>query len=394
LVISLSAQNAITITDVHERVKSNNLELKAQIIQEEIADSNIKQAKKFPNPELEVELENLGKNEIGVGLSQPFELGVKRKIRVESANIEAEMAKLELEHLSLELQTETNRRILPLLALDQEIELLDNFILAARKTLVIIEDRVRKGASMNLDKLRAEVELEELLLERLAADNEKEQLKKELAALWVGSPEDFDSIDTEIVANITLPELEEIYNYLANHPETKMHSLERKMAKNELKDAKASTIPDLGIGAGIVRNNEEKSNAYVLSAGIELPIFNRNKDAINSVKLSKKVLDYEIESARIDKKAEINALYTEFSVLEKELNILKTKILPNLETINQSVISYYENGAVSFLEVLEAKAELLEAKSRLMELYNSQAELCNELYEISGYKIEIFRTIN
>jgi len=391
--LGLNAQTSLSLADVQQKVKDSNLDLKAQQVQEDIAESHIKQAKKFPNPELEVELENLGKNEIVVGISQPFELGGKRGIRVETAKLEAEISNLELKQLKLELETETNRKILPLLAVDREIELLDNFIAAARKTLAIMEERIEIGAAMILDKLRAEVELEELLLEHSASEAERFQLKKELAALWTGSPEDFNKIDVRVINDLQLPDLTEFYIALENHTETKIQNLERAIAKQELKDAKASAIPDLGIGAGIVRNNEEKENAFVLSAGLELPIFNRYKDEIKAVKLSRKVLDFEIDSAQLDRKAEINTLYSEFTVLTNELYVLKTKILPNLLTINQSINSYYEKGSVSFLEVLEAKSELLETKSRLMELYNTQAEICNELYELSGYKIEFFQNL-
>jgi len=388
--MNLHAQNSITIEEVHKRVKENNLEFKKLKIQEKIAKSNIKQASKFSNPEFEVELENLGKNEIGLSLSQSVELGGKRKIRIEMAELEQNLVKLESEQAELEITTETVRRILPLLALEQQVRTLDSFIPGAEKTLKIIEKNVEIGATKQIDKIRAEVELDELLLEKVIAINEMQQLKNDLSALWLGSADDFDELDASINKEIVVPPINAYFDAVAEHPETKIQNLERQIAQIELKDAKKSAIPDLSVGAGFVRNNELKENAYILSAGIELPIFNTNKDEIHSVSLGSEVVENEISGSVSERKAEIKAVYAELTSISKDMEVLENKILPNLHTIFQTLKEYYKNGSVSFLELIETQTELLETENRLMELHISKAELCNELYELSGYQVDVF----
>jgi outer membrane protein, heavy metal efflux system len=385
----LHAEDVLTLETILNRIQDNNLELKSMKKQIDAAQSGIVQAGLFSNPELEVELGNFGKDEIGVGLGQTFELGGKRKNRKDIAKSELMKTELELEMKKRELEISAIRGILPLLSASEKLILLDSAIAIGQTTTETIRKRVEAGSTMSIDLMRAEMDLEGLFLERRSADKELSQLHKNLPASWSESVVDFEKVSGKINDQINIPSLEILREALTEHPEVQMIELERKQSRLELKEAKISAIPDLSLGVGVTREMETEENSIGLTAGIELPIFNRHQGYIKAKEHSNAALQYEADNTILSKEAELLELYNQLSIITDELNTAKTKILPKAETVFQTLLDYYERGSISLLDVKEAQAELLECNTGIIENLAARAELLLDLYELTGYKMNI-----
>ena len=388
-IASLQAEEVLTLEKILKRIQDNNLELKSMQKQIEAAQSGIVQAGLFSNPELEIELGNFGKDEIGVGLGQTFELGGKRKNRKDLAKSELKKTELELEMKNRELEISAIRGILPLLSASEKLILLDSAIAIGQTTTETIRKRVKAGSTVPVDLMRAEMDLEGLFLERRSADKELSQLHKNLPALWSESVVYFDKVSGNINEDVSIPSLEILKESLLEHPEIQMILLERKQSRLELKEAKISAIPDLSLGVGVTHETETEENSIGLTAGIELPIFNRNQGYIKAKEHSNAALQFDADNTILAKEAELQELYNQLSIITDELNTTKTKILPKAETVFQTLLEYYERGSISLLDVKEAQAELLECNTGILDNLAARAELLTDLYELTGCKMKI-----
>ena len=337
---------------------------------------------------MEVEFGNFGKDEIGIGIGQSFELGGKKRTRIEIAKIELEKSELEFDIKKFELEIEAIRRVLPLLSNTTKLTLLDSIIAIAESTLKTIQKRVDAGTTMPTDAIRAEMELEELLLERRLADREVVQLKKNLSVLWSSSTIDFSSISGTINQKFTIPSLETFQKSLLNHPEIKMIELEWRLSQKELEESRIGAIPDLTISAGFTRSMETEENTVALSASIDLPIFSRNQGEIKSKEYSADAFQLDADNTILIKQTELQKLYNRLRTVDEKLNTIETKILPKAESVFQTLLGYYELGSVGLLDVIEVLSELLDYNTSIIDNYVIRTELLTDLYELTGHKMK------
>jgi len=385
----LQAEKHLTLEEILQRVQENNLELKSMQKQIEVAKANIEQARLNPNPELEIELGNFGKDELGIGIGQSFELGGKKKSRIEKARTIVEKSELQFEIKKFELEIETIRKVLPIYSIMTKMELLEFVIATEKSTLETIQKRVEAGSTMPIDAMRAEIELEELFLEKRIIEEEFIQLKKTLPALWSASSKNFVSVAGVINSKIIIPSIETFRKSLLEHPEIKMIEFEQKLFYAELNEAKSDAIPDLKIGAEFSRNMPAKENAIGISASIDFPIFNKNQGEIKKREYAIDAFNFEANNTNLIKDAELENLYSQIKNINEELSTIQTKILPKAETVFETLLEYYQRGNISLLDVIEAQTELFDYKTRVIENHLTRAELLTDLYELTGLNVKI-----
>ncbi len=159
---------AFDMTAIFERVDSRNSELKAARGEVEAAASEIDQAGLLPNPELEIGTENLGMAEAEVVVSQPLELGGKRKSRVAAAKLGREEAELRLAAVRLGLHAEALRRCGELVEVKAGTAVIDTMLALALRDKQRVDRRVEAGPAMELEGIRSQVAVDEIRMQREA----------------------------------------------------------------------------------------------------------------------------------------------------------------------------------------------------------------------------------
>lgn len=383
-----------TTVQIVEKVLKGNSNLKANNSLVRAAEEKSKQAKAIPNPELEVGLENFGVNEIEVVLSQPIELGGKRAKRIQYVNKEIEASKLDFENKTIEVEANVYRNIIPILALNNDIQILESIIAIVDSASLLIEKRISAGANSSVDLLRASMELDQLKLKKEMFEDEKFKRSNNLSSLWGDSSNNRIAVNGILNSDVQIPSIELYKEKFISHPDMKKMSIEKELSEIELLQAHKDAIPDLGISGGYLRNNESGENAVLFSASIELPVFNRNSGEINKLKSTVQSKVYEVEGAQTNRRIEISTVYNELQRIDVQIKSIKEKILPKSREILSTVFNHYGNGAISFLDVLEAQREDLELKLEMNNLEKEKALLITDLFELTGYKLETFKISN
>jgi len=386
-----SATEHLILTDVYELIERENPDIKAHRSAIAGAARGIRQARLSPNPEVEIALEDFGREIVEIVISQGFEFGDKRGSRVRVAQVEHATAEIELEAALLRLRSDAMSRFGTVIAAKRKVTLVDSLLSLARTTMVFTERRVEAGAAMAIDLVRSETALQENELEKRCLETEYLLARKNLAVLW-GDPTDVDwePVETFVCAPLEISS-EEIRLAADDHPNLQILEKNIRLIEEERSVERSAAFPNLSLGAGFLRDNGADEFVSVIQASVSLPMFNRNQGAV-----SKK--SFEIEQAyqllygeRLTRWAEVERVMGEIAILTERIQTLEGSILPNSEQILKVLMDHYQQGAVGILEVLDAQQSLMEKWIEHAEDLSERASLAGELMTLTGTECEVIR---
>lgn len=257
----------------------------------------------------------------------------------------------------------------------------EKFIKINEEILKTISERVKAGRTSPAEESKVKVALinSRIELQRLQRDYSSAQTKLNSLLGTTGknlvpTTELFDKL-------FTPPDKENIMQDLENAPSIKNINNETNIRKAQLQLEESLSVPDLTASLGVRYLNELKTNSFVASLSIPLPIFNRNQGNIQSAEVRIQQMD---EIIRAQKLSIISAINTSnnnlFSAYNNAMQ-LKENILPESEKAYEITKQGYLQGRFAFIDLLDAQRTLFETQTQyLLELtdyYNSLIEIEN-----------------
>ena len=132
------------------------------------------------------------------------------------------------------------------------------------------------------------------------------------------------------------------------------------LAQAELKWQRAMSIPDIDVSAGVRRIKEIEASGATVSIGIPLPLFNRNRRAVDAA-------EYElqrVEALKLAVQSELQTRilngYAEVAYFNTEATMLGQSAVPVAKQNMIATMEGYENGKFDLLAVLDAQRVLFE----------------------------------
>ncbi|MCK5573681.1 MAG: TolC family protein, partial [Bacteroidetes bacterium] len=171
----------------------HNPELAAFSHEIRAAEARALQATLYPNPELGIELENIGgsgsysgfkSSETTIGLSQLILLGGKRAKATQAAALKGDLAAWDYEIKRLDVITAVRKAFLDVLAAQQSVSLNEDLVELSDQLVKTISKRVRAGKSSPAEQSRARVMLSATQVELQRSRRELEAARRQLAATW------------------------------------------------------------------------------------------------------------------------------------------------------------------------------------------------------------------
>jgi cobalt-zinc-cadmium efflux system outer membrane protein len=355
------------------------------------AEAAVRQARVYPNPEIEVETEKFGEAEVEVVLTQPLPIGGTRGAAIAVARREVEIAELTLESGKISVEAELVRRFIPLLAARRRLELVDSLLDVSARSTDAVQRLVDAGGAMALDVVRSQLESDELTLERAEIVRSLEAGRVQLGELWGDMAPRFDGVEGTLPGTLDLPPVSEVSAAMETHPDWLLLDGEKRLIKAEMDEARAEGRPELALSAGYLRNNELDEEAAITGLSFSLPIFNRNKAAVTEKHHEMAAAEHTAERERLERAAALTTLYSKFEGTGRELDALSGELLSKATHVHQSLEEFYVQGKTGILDVLEARSHLLELRMRIVDLLEERALLTADLLELTGYRIEIIR---
>lgn len=353
----------------------------------------IEQAGALPNPEVELEAENiLGSGEFrqldGIEatflLKQRIELGGKRDKRLQvAAN---QRTKSELEYLTARYDAvfETIDAYYRLLAAQEREALFIEFVRLSETVYDIIDQTVQAGRDSPLEKTRARISVSSNRIKLKNAQRERERRVLALWKLWGYQVPAVTAVDGLLVLPDTIEPLDRFIQTIDRLPELRVSNREIDLREAEHQLEIAQGVQDIEIGAGVRYLAESSDGAFVLGLSIPLPLFDTNQGAIRATERL-------IEQAKADRAATENEIRSSIdetyqTLLEtyEESTKLEQDILPAAEQAFEASQLGYREGKFPYIDVLDSQRSLFESRVQRIDSLENFYTALNRLNRLSA----------
>jgi cobalt-zinc-cadmium efflux system outer membrane protein len=387
------AAEAVRVDDLVQLAVARNPRLAKATFDIDAAQGKHVQAGLYPNPALAVIGDELGDRQGPAGIitapqvTQEIVTAGKLSLSQAVAAREVDQAALALLRERYAVIGTVRGAFYDLYALERRVAVLDELVgLAA--------DATRTGQTLldnkqiaKLDLVQLEVELGRFRSQAEAARREIPGARRRLAAvvgdprLPVGAPAGpFDvlpSYDPDRVLDAVL----------ATHPEVRSARVGVERAQAAVRRAEVEPIPNLTLSTGYTRQNQNKSNDWLLGVSAPIPAWNRNQGNIREAKANLGAAIQDVGRAENDLAERVAVAYRTYASSLKLAEQYRTDILPKAEETYRLSREAFKGGQFEYLRVIQAQRTVAEARLEsvraLGEAWRAAAELSALLLEES-----------
>lgn len=374
----------------------NNLEFKALRAKLGISDAEIVTAGTRLNPHLMAD-NGVAEYTYRFGLEQTFELGGKRKKRVEVAQAEKRVIQEEVRQGLLELYSHVRRTYTELYYDQARYATYLHFEENAEKLVQVARERLKSGKGNELDVMQTGIKLlsvkNNLLVEgRLIQEARNDLnfvLNLPLSAQYLMEPPPvfpelpLGGVPTPLPSRDALEALRLdalIMQAFERHPDLKVAEAKAAVLPKELSLNRTKIIPNLSLTAGpdTITEPEPTYSVFVI-ATMDIPVFDRQQGPIQRIKAEKIRQAWEVALVRARLRRDVSNAYNAVMAHEEEVVRYENEIIPLAKTLREKALDSFEAGNVSVLVALNGQEQYTEA---LLGHLKSLRDLQNAINEL------------
>ncbi len=372
----------LTLDMVIAQIRSASPEVRTAALEARAFAAETEQAGRRLNPALSIEMENFagggpfksfGQSETTIALEQTFRLGGKRQLSHRAARARQAVASARCDLVLRETELEAALLYAELAASVRIFELASDAAELSETLTQTVSKRVDAGAAAPPELARAKADTAALKAAAIEAGAEVERRKYALAALW-GSSE----------PNFKLPLLDhgkisERLEGLARSTHPRLVEAEAAMAarRAEYEAARANSVPDITLSAGLRRFDETGDNAFIAGVSLPLPLFDRNRGNIKAAEIRTRSSTLSRAATETRLLADQRAAASSVRAAEARLAILTNEALPAAEEAYASAIRGYAVGKFDLTTTLDARAALINTRIAVI-----QATLARQTHDL------------
>jgi len=352
------------------------------------AEARLVQKGLFPNPEIETSIENFGGNdghngfnsaETTIQIHQMIELGGKRGKRRQVAALEKNITQWDYESKRLDVYADISKAFWEVIAAQEKSAIAAEIMAVTDDAYNLVAERVKAGKAPPLEELQSKVTVTKIRIEYEQAKRELETARKKLAATW-GSPKPiFERVIADIRILAPPPPLESLEANLSKNPDLAGWDTEMEKHRRLIGLAAAERIPDLTVGAGPRYYNESDDVAFVMTASIPLPLFNRNQGGTMEARSNFAQIRESRKAAILKTQKDLDQAYQDFSSSYLTTISLLEIAIPAAQTAFSAALEGYREGKIGYLGVLETQRAFFEVKhqyiSAIGDYHKSKADI-------------------
>lgn len=356
-------------------------------------EARLLQARALPNPSLDVEVENIAGSkayrgtdaaEYTVRLGQVIELGGKRSARIQQARLNGTAAQWEYESRRLQVLGTVADAFVAVVGVQQRVAIAEQAVLTAQQAVQIAEDRVSAGKAAPVESARAGLALTDARLTLARSQRQLISARTQLATAWGSSQPRFTQAVAAVDEPIAPPPFDRLLSRLPHHPDLLRYQAEAESQAAQVDLERATATPDVTLGAGYRQFSADDDHAFVASASIPLPVFDRNRGAIEEAQHRLTKAKTQKLAAEVALTSELTAAYQRHSSAYDECQQLKRESLPVAEKIYRDVEAGYRAGKFGYLELLEAQRTMAAIRLQVVDATVDYHQSAAALERLSG----------
>ncbi|NLH40696.1 MAG: TolC family protein [Planctomycetes bacterium] len=357
------------------------------------ADARALQAGLRPNPELEVEIEELAGGgersgfegaETTIRIDHPIELGDKRAKRVRVAQFDKELVEWDYRAARLDVIREATQAFVAVHAAQNRVALARKVVELSEQAYAAVAQRVQAGRDSPVDELRASVTLS---TGRIALQKNEKALasaRHTLAAIWGGRTPAFQEVAGDFY-ELPLPlPIEDSAAAIDENPDVARWESQERKQRAALSLAKAGGVPDVSVGGGIQRFEAGDDSALVVGLGVPIPLFDRNQGAIREATAELGKVRRQEEAERVRVLASLAEATGALAAAYEEATVLRDEVLPRAEQALAAAQDGYRQGKFDYLYVLDTQRTLLEIQAAYIDAVEAYHKASAEVRRLIG----------
>ena len=326
-----------------------------------------------PNPELEVEVDNLEggvpwteRASPSVRLSQELDRW-KREPRRRAAEGEAAVILRDREAARREVALSARRAFLSAVAADRRFNLARESRDLSASLSAATRERVAAGAVSPIEETRAKVELAAAEAEALRAGREREEAIRELALALGEENPSFTRVEGGLDEGLALPSAGGAAASGESPPEVSRWEAERKRRELVVEAERAEASPSVTVSAGVSRDGDDDTSSFLLGFSLPLPLFDRNRGAVAEARAELRTVDAERRRAETHISARLRKARTAMASSSREGILVRDGMLAGAKEAFEAVEEGYRLGKFRYVDVIEASRSLVEARRKYLE---------------------------
>jgi cobalt-zinc-cadmium efflux system outer membrane protein len=383
----------LTLRDASALALARNPQLGIYPYDLRAADALILQAGLRPNPELSVEIEDVGGRgerrgfnaaQTTVGISQPIELGGKRTQRTRVASLDKDLVQWDYKAARLDVMRQVTEAFATVLAAQERLALAERLLELSRQAQTAVAQRVKAGKDSPVDELRADVAFSESRIERGNAQKALVAARHVLAASWGSRAPAFEKVQGDFYKTSEPLPLAQMMAATANNPDLARWQTEEDRRRAALQLEKARAVPDIAVGGGVRRYEQTDDGAFVLGLTVPLPLFNRNQGGIlaATAELGKARRQYEAAQVRVS--AVLSEAVSTLAAAYDQVTILHNDVLPKAQRAFEAARQGYQQGKFDYLHLLDTQRTLFQTQAQYVNSTEAYHKAQAEVERLTG----------
>jgi len=352
-----------------------------------------KQSTRLPNPAMTFESENFGGSdaysgtdsaEYTLSLEQKVELGGKRSLRKDQAQLDLSEVQLKQSLIKGSVEAETRRRFLRLAIAQQHAELAASRLESAKTSEATVQKRQGLGVANALDIQRVEIAVSLADIQYAEAQEKREIAKLTLASMWGEDHPDFEAVKADLKLPETLPSFETIERLLQSTLLWKINDINLKRGEMLVSQEKSIRYPDLTLSAGRRWFNADNAQTWNIGVSMDIPLFDRNQNAVKAASAYSRKTNYETANARQQMREQLVQAYSSIrSAWLTAQNLGETTLVKARKSYDLATEGY-QLGRYELLYLLEVQQTMFEIETMMLDARASFYEAAIDLFELTA----------
>lgn len=383
----------LTLSEALALALIENPELAPFAWRERANEARLLQAKLRPNPELDLQAEDLlgtgsfsgsGQSQTTLQLSQLIELGGKRAARMGVASQARAITRSDYESKRVDVLADVTQRFTQVLANQHALDLALTNRQLAKDALQTVQQRAKAGKAPALEDRKAQVALARAEVVVEGARHELGAARKILAASWRSPNPVFERAGADLFARDTVPPFDELARLISSSPEVASWASEKQLRAAEVKLAHSQRVPNMTLRGGIRHFRSSADQTFLFGLSMPLPLFDRNQGGSGEAAARLGRVEAEQKAAEVRLRTVLLGLYEEMVHDSHVMEGLETEILPKAEDALRISRDGYAEGRFSYLDVLDAQRTIFDVRQEYIEAAASYHQFLVEIERLLG----------
>ena len=353
------------------------------------AKGQIRQAQLYPNPTVMVSGEEMGRAGgiiTAPMVSQEIITAGKRRLDIAIASRKYDQATIGLIRQRFQLISAVRQGYFEVLAVQQRVAALASLEQIATKSYENTQRLLEAKQVALLDSLQVQLELNRVQAELEASKREQTAAWRRMVAT-MGLPH---LAETPLVGSLESPlptyDFEASKAYLIeHHPEVGIAQVGIDHAQLQLRRNEVQAMPNVTVGAGYMKNNNDREDQWRFQVAVPFPLFNRNQGKVITARADLGKSMHEVSRVQNDLVGRLATAFGSYAAAKERVDKYRKVILPIAQQANKIAFDAYKGGQFEYLRVLQSQRALQEAN---LEYVRSLGDAWRAAAEVSSLLLE------